>query len=70
MQVSADDPDSGTNGQVEYRVDNSLFSINSDTGEVSTQLPLDYETQRSHDLLVQVSFYLSLCPEELQTPNS
>ena len=55
-QVVAEDPDSGTNGQVEYDIasPNSPFAINHDTGEVSTRVPLDYETQRRHDIIVQV----------------
>lgn len=55
-QVVADDPDSGTNGQVEYAIasHNSAFTVNPDTGEVSTILPLDYETQRTHDIIVEV----------------
>ena len=52
----ADDPDSGTNGQVEYAIAsaNSAFTVNRDSGEVSTILPLDYETQRRHDIIVEV----------------
>ena len=55
-QVLARDPDSGTNGQVEYAVadSNTPFTINSNTGELSTQSTLDYETQRQHDITVQV----------------
>lgn len=55
VTVVADDPDSGTNGQVEYAIasHNSAFTVNPDTGEVSTILPLDYETQRTHDIIVE-----------------
>ena len=55
MKVEADDSDLGTNGQVDYSVDSDLFSINSVTGELSAQRPLDFESDRSHNLLVQVS---------------
>ena len=45
----AEDPDFGTNGQVEYRVVSEQFSVNRDTGELTTAVALDYETQRIYD---------------------
>ena len=56
LQVSAEDPDIGVNGQVTYMVvgGNDLFTVNPVTGEVTTVAALDYETQQRHYVTVQV----------------
>ena len=55
IQVSADDPDVGSNGEVEYSLMTATepFTINPVTGEVTTTSTLDHETQSSHLLTVQ-----------------
>ena len=63
LQVVAEDPDFGTGGQLEYSVDSRQFSINKDTGELTTTVALDYETQRLYDditILVHTSGFLTL----------
>ena len=54
LKVVAEDPDFGTSGEVEFTVDNGPFFINKNTGELTTSVRLDYETQRRHDVTVQV----------------
>ena len=63
------DPDSGTNGQVEYDIasPNSPLAINQDTGEVSTRAPLDYESQRRHDIIMQVA---GISPNSVAPPHT
>ena len=55
--VTALDADSNENGQVSYTlVDNTnSFAINSETGVISTALPLDFETDCYYSLLVIAS---------------
>jgi hypothetical protein len=63
LQVVAEDPDFGTSGQLEYSVDSRQFSINKDTGELTTTVALDYETQRLYDditILVRMFGFLTL----------
>lgn len=46
----AEDEDTGVYGEVSYSVpDESLFTINSDTGEIMTKKALDYEKQQVRD---------------------
>ncbi|KAL5018742.1 hypothetical protein ScPMuIL_004464 [Solemya velum] len=53
--VNAGDADEQGTGrsQVTYRLQSTLFTINSATGEIRTVQPLDYETQTQHILDVQ-----------------
>ena len=55
-QVNAVDPDIGTNGQVVYSIagNNIPFTVNADTGAVTTTAALDYESQTSHIITVEV----------------
>ena len=55
IQVFADDPDVGSNGEVEYFLLTTTepFTINPVTGDVTTTSTLDHETQSSHSLNVQ-----------------
>lgn len=46
VMVAASDPDAGSNAAVRYKLDNnllSLFGINSSTGQIIVEEPLDYE---------------------------
>lgn len=52
LSVSAQDSDSGINGQFRYYMDNLYFTVNPYTGEITTTKPLDYETARSHTFVV------------------
>ena len=52
LSVSAQDSDSGINGQFRYYMDNRYFTVNPYTGEITTTTPLDYETARSHAFVV------------------
>lgn len=52
LSVSAQDSDSGINGQFRYYMENSYFAVNPYTGEITTTKPLDYETARSHTFVV------------------
>ena len=52
LSVSAQDSDSGINGQFRYRMENPFFTVNPYTGEIVTIRPLDYETSRSHTFVV------------------
>ena len=55
--VTADDSDSGTNGQVTYRLLNSdqLFSLNATSGEITTVVGLDFETECYFQLVVEAN---------------
>ncbi|KAM6907301.1 protocadherin-16 [Xenentodon cancila] len=55
-RVSATDRDAGLNARLTYRLLHSdrHFQINSQTGEISTRLPLDREQQSSYQLVVVV----------------
>ena len=55
LQVFADDPDIGSNGEVTYSLVTRTepFNINPVTGDVTTTSTLDHETQSSHLLTVQ-----------------
>lgn len=55
VKVFADDPDIGSNGEVEYSLQTMTepFTINPVTGDVTTTSTLDHETQSSHLLNVQ-----------------
>ena len=56
VKVSATDVDSGENGQITYKlIDNfeSSFEIDSDTGEIYTNLKLDREEIPSYELTVE-----------------
>ena len=54
-QVFADDPDVGSNGEVQFSLLTTTepFTINPVTGEVTTTDTLDHETRSSHSLTVQ-----------------
>ena len=52
LSVSAQDSDSGINGQFRYYMENLYFTVNPYTGEITTTKPLDYETARSHTFVV------------------
>lgn len=57
-RVEASDSDAGDNGRVTYRLENNearLFAIDAQTGQVSLLQPLDYESTKSHTLLVRAS---------------
>lgn len=54
--IKAEDADSEVNGQVSYRLVNDLegtFSIDEETGEISTEVKLDRETTDSYSLIVE-----------------
>ncbi|XP_076023905.1 LOW QUALITY PROTEIN: protocadherin-16-like, partial [Genypterus blacodes] len=55
-RVSATDRDAGLNARLTYRLLHAdrHFQINSQTGEISTRLPLDREQQSSYQLIVVV----------------
>ena len=65
-QVSAVDPDGGTNGQVVYEVigSGSPFTVNRDTGVVTTTAALDYETQDRYTITVQVLTACGVCTSQ------
>ncbi|XP_035376437.1 cadherin EGF LAG seven-pass G-type receptor 2 isoform X2 [Electrophorus electricus] len=52
--ISATDEDTGENARITYFMDDSIpqFSIDSDTGAVTTQMELDYEDQVSYTLAI------------------
>lgn len=58
IQVSAVDADAGSNGKVEYSINrrqsdkDSMFSIDSQTGLIAINKPLDFETKEVHELVV------------------
>ena len=52
LSVSAQDDDSGINGQFRYHMDNPYFTVNPYTGEITTTKPLDYEIAASHTFVV------------------
>lgn len=58
LQVFANDADSGDNGQVEYSINrrqsdrDSMFRIDSTSGIVSVNKPLDFETKELHELVI------------------
>ncbi|KAK6636221.1 hypothetical protein RUM43_009879 [Polyplax serrata] len=54
--VKAGDLDSGSNGQITYRLIDSYegtFGVNEETGEISTETKLDRETADSYSLIVE-----------------
>ncbi|XP_072352995.1 protocadherin Fat 1a isoform X3 [Scyliorhinus torazame] len=63
IQIKATDLDSGTNGQVTYSLAQSqefdhileLFTINSETGWITTLKELDHEQQRKYNIIVVAS---------------
>ena len=57
VPVAATDPDTATYADLSYRLsgtDAGVFLIDSDTGQVQTREPLDYETKRSYQVTVHV----------------
>lgn len=58
LQVYATDNDAGENGQVEYSINrrqsdrDSMFRIDSTTGIISVNKPLDFETKELHELVI------------------
>lgn len=58
LRVSATDADAGDNGQVEYSINrrqsdrDSMFRIDSSTGMIVVNKPLDFETKELHELVV------------------
>ena len=52
LSVSAQDSDSGINGQFRYYTKNPYFAVNPYTGEITTTELLDYETTGSHTFVV------------------
>ncbi|KAL1139414.1 hypothetical protein AAG570_006398 [Ranatra chinensis] len=58
LRVFATDTDSGENGQVEYSINrrqsdrDAMFRIDSQTGLVAVNKPLDFETKEVHELVV------------------
>lgn len=58
LQVSATDNDAGDNGQVEYSINRRqsdrdiMFKIDSTTGVISVNKPLDFETKELHELVI------------------
>lgn len=58
LQVFAIDSDSGDNGQVEYSINrrqsdkDSMFKIDSTTGLIAVNKPLDFETKELHELVI------------------
>lgn len=60
LPVSADDNDEGSNGDIMYNIisvepvgSQMLFSINSETGVISLEAGLDFETSTSHTITVR-----------------
>ena len=60
VRVSASDPDEGDNGRVTYQFSRmqssklqSLFSINSTTGEIRVAGKLEYDARKPHQLIVE-----------------
>ncbi len=59
--VSANDPDEGINGKIEYSIanmqddDQQLFVINQDNGQVKVVGIIDFENARSYEISVQAS---------------
>ena len=54
LSVTAQDSDSGINGQFRYYMEDSHFSVNPYTGQISTTKPLDYDQpdSRAHAFVV------------------
>ncbi|XP_055546785.1 protein dachsous [Wyeomyia smithii] len=58
LQVYATDQDAGENGQVEYAINrrqsdkDQMFRIDPNTGLISVNKPLDFETKELHELVV------------------
>ena len=54
IPFQAVDDDLGINGQIRYSLpaNTTLFSIGATNGQIRTAVPLDYETAKSHQLLV------------------
>nr|XP_057913502.1 protocadherin-12 isoform X3 [Doryrhamphus excisus] len=60
IHLKADDPDQGTNGEVEYSLSKhtrpnirKLFQVDPQSGAVSVRAPLDYEVQVSYEVIIQ-----------------
>ncbi|PFX22302.1 Protocadherin Fat 4 [Stylophora pistillata] len=56
IAVTAQDPDTGNAGKVEYSISNtalrSSFEINSGSGEIKSKVTFDYEVQRLYELTI------------------
>lgn len=58
LQVFATDTDSGDNGQIQYTINrrqsdrDAMFRIDSTTGVISVNKPLDFETKELHELVI------------------
>ncbi|GJQ84553.1 hypothetical protein Trydic_g20048 [Trypoxylus dichotomus] len=58
LQVFATDSDAGDNGQVEYSINrrqsdkDNMFRIDSTTGFIAVNKPLDFETKELHELVI------------------
>lgn len=58
LKVSATDLDAGKNGEVEYSINRrqsdreNMFKINPETGEITVNKALDFETKELHELVV------------------
>lgn len=58
LQVFATDTDAGENGQIEYSINrrqsdrDAMFRIDSKTGLIAVNRPLDFETKEVHELVV------------------
>ena len=61
--MTADDPDISFNGEVTYSVvvPEDLFTVNRDTGIITTITTLDHETQDVHNIIAQVGTILLQC---------
>ncbi|OXB51840.1 UNVERIFIED_CONTAM: hypothetical protein H355_002983, partial [Colinus virginianus] len=61
VRVSAADPDDGSNGKVQYEFTQTsarsvqLFYLNHETGEIQTVGNLDFEEEKSHELVVRAT---------------
>uniref|UniRef100_A0A8C2YB41 Cadherin domain-containing protein n=1 Tax=Coturnix japonica TaxID=93934 RepID=A0A8C2YB41_COTJA len=57
LKVVANDADEGVNGDISYQfsqsAEHSLFTVNSRTGEIIIEKPLDFETTKKHEFTVQ-----------------
>ncbi|XP_067685919.1 protocadherin Fat 4-like [Haliotis asinina] len=52
ITITANDPDKGLNGTVEYSLNNAHFSINKVSGDITCNEALDYERENTHELVV------------------
>ena len=53
VQVKAEDPDFGNNGEVRYHLDHPLFNIDTHSGWIKVFSPLDAEQEVTHELIVK-----------------